>query len=341
MQNRNSKQSLIIFLICVPVIIFGFVAANYFNAKKTCKDVAINILNNKEVNFLKESDIVDIVNNQTPIINGTTKISAINIKNLEASIQANPWVNNANIYFNNANKLIIEVEQRTPVLRWMHSNISQNYLDENAIVIPVTSDFSANVPIVTSQALPTNIKVVNLKLQLVALAKIIKADTFWNAAITQINVTDKYNFELFTTLSDTKIIFGDTLNMKNKLDKLFLFYKDIAPRAGWETYSQLDVTYDGQIVAKKYESAIVASATKILPNPVIKKSTFNISLGTSLSKKSVVNKNKVVKVSQKENIKTKPKPDAVLAKGAPKAGVVKNKINTINKNQLIKKTTTK
>ena len=56
-------------------------------------------------------------------------------------------------------------------------------------------------------------------------------------------------FELVPVLGNQKIVFGDTSDMKNKLDNLFAFYKNVLNRIGWDKYEVLDLRYKNQVIA--------------------------------------------------------------------------------------------
>jgi cell division protein FtsQ len=358
-QQQSKRYSLVAFLLIIPIIVLGFIAANFFNTTNTCRDIKINILNDHEASFITKEDVALIVKNNAAVVNGVTKTKDINIRRLEETIQANPWVSNANLFFDNKNSLNIEVEQRIPVLRWLNGDISQNYLDETAMVIPVTNNFGANVPIVTSQTLPVNLNTTNLKLQLIGLAKYIKQDTFWNVAITQINVNASNKIELYTSIADQKIIFGDTTLTADKLARLLKFYQTVAPRKGWDAYSTIDLSYHGQVVAQKSgEETVMAFAQQIpVIKPVIKKASPSVILkptirkpqnSTANSPKPAVKKIEVIKPKPKTNI-VPPKNTAVKTtipkvtseKVQPKKVVVPTKKPITKKANQSKQTNTK
>ncbi|MBS1689581.1 MAG: hypothetical protein JSS96_12715, partial [Bacteroidetes bacterium] len=46
-----------------------------------------------------------------------------------------------------------------------------------------------------------------------------------------------------------RILLGDTARLAEKFDNLFLFYKNILNRVGWDKYETLDLRFKDQVVA--------------------------------------------------------------------------------------------
>jgi len=82
-----------------------------------------------------------------------------------------------------------------------------------------------------------------------SLVRIIQADTFWNSQISEVIVDSMGMFELTPVLGDQRIILGDIDGAKNKLNNLFLFYKNVLNRIGWDKYETLDLRFHDQVVA--------------------------------------------------------------------------------------------
>jgi cell division protein FtsQ len=241
-------------LMIVPAIIMAFVAANYFNQSNVCKDVKVNIVNQQEFSFVTEADVKEMLVNEKNILIGKTKVKDIHIQQLEAIAKNNPWVADANIFVDIHHVVHVDVTQRIPVLRWLNGDLIQNYLDDSCNAIAVNDRYSANVPVVTSSNKASGVALFHLKQQMVELCKYIKNDSFWNAMVTQVNVTNNNQFELVPAIGDHIIAFGDTTNMRNKFARLYLFYKDVLPRNGWNAYEKISVAFDGQIVAQRMDS---------------------------------------------------------------------------------------
>ena len=60
-----------------------------------------------------------------------------------------------------------------------------------------------------------------------------------------INLSKSYN------QLEQKIYFGLLTNIHEKLDNLYQFYKQVMPVKGWQTYRDISVKYNNQIVCTK------------------------------------------------------------------------------------------
>jgi cell division protein FtsQ len=290
-------------LLIVPAIVCAFVGANLLNKNNVCKSVIVHVKNEEIVKFVTPTEITSALVNANNIVLGSTKIKDIQVANLEAIVQNNAWVADANIYVDHNENINVDVLQKEPILRWLNGDVVQNYLDASANAIPVNPNHTANVPVVTSANIGATIATQKLKYKMVALCNYIKKDTFWNAAIAQININNHMQFELITNLGDHLVLFGDTTNMQNKFARLATFYKEAMPRNGWDVFTQLDVRYDGQIVAQKLDSVQLKIARANKQKNII-----------DLKKPSVINTNAAIVAG------------AVLAKVASVKPKAKNKI---------------
>jgi cell division protein FtsQ len=55
---------------------------------------------------------------------------------------------------------------------------------------------------------------------------------------------------LVPLLGRQKVILGSVDDLKNKFERLKIFYQEAMPYTGWNTYSTLNVKYNGQVVCK-------------------------------------------------------------------------------------------
>jgi cell division protein FtsQ len=303
-----------LFLI-VPAIVLAFVGANYLNKNNVCKEVLIHIKNKDAVQFVTSADVKSALVNANSIVPNSTKLKDINIAQLEAIAFNNPWVKDANIYVDHHDNINVDITQKEPILRWLNGDLVQSYLDADGNTIPVNPNYGANVPIVTSANMGATVKEQKMKYQMVALCNFIKQDTFWNATIAQINITKQFHFELVPSLGNHIILFGDTTNMRNKFARLFTFYKEVMPRDGWAKFNQLNLQFDGQIVAMVNDSMQIINEKKGLnPLPVktllsnvIPKSTTTAVIKTiakkQITKTKVIENETAIAKKAKENLK--------------------------------------
>jgi cell division protein FtsQ len=72
--------------------------------------------------------------------------------------------------------------------------------------------------------------------------------------IGQVYLEKNGDFILIPLLGDQKIIFGSAYSeqeIKEKFDRLKVFYEEAMPYEGWDKYDEISVKYEGQIVCRK------------------------------------------------------------------------------------------
>jgi cell division protein FtsQ len=192
----------------------------------------------------------------------------INLSNLESIISSYPPVEKAVVYKTNGGKLVIEVQQRNPILRIIDINNDSYYLDDKGYMMKLSGNYTSNVIIANGNiktGFPVNNKINVLTLQenakgkkvllaeLFKLAKYISKDKFWNAQIEQIFVNASGDFELIPRVGAHIIIFGDYNDCEEKFGNLMSFYKNGLPITGWNTYGTINLKYKGQVICTKRE----------------------------------------------------------------------------------------
>lgn len=237
-----------------------------------CKGLKITLKGDDRNAFIDEKDIKALINNskdrkQNPV---GMLISDINIGNLERIVERDPWVRSAELFIDNNEVLNIEVVQRDPLARVFTFSGNSFYLDEQGERIPVSDRFSARVPVFTG--FPTDAMQLKkedslLYAQMGEMARFIAADTFWNAQVEQVIITGDRKFEFIPKLGDHVVVFGEGTDIATKFNKLLIFYREGLSKAGWNTYSKLNIAYREEVIGTRRDGKSAP------PPPMYKDST--------------------------------------------------------------------
>lgn len=237
-------------LVVTAGCIIAMVSASKIEDNKTLKSVGVHIKNDKKYHFIEEKEILNLAINTRNVDIIHTPLSKLDIHSMERVIMADPWVANAQVFVDNDNVLEVYVTQRIPVARIFQQNTQSYYLDTTLSLMPLSKNYIYYTTVITNVPEMKNDSMSwALKKQLISLVRTIQADSFWNAQISQVIVDSDYTFELVPVLGDHRILFGDTSRMKDKFSNLFIFYKNVLNRIGWDKYETLDVRFKGQVVA--------------------------------------------------------------------------------------------
>lgn len=251
------------------VCILSYAFTTMQKKENTCKGVVINILDNGNY-FLNENDVEQMISMKVAQPDGKL-LNEINTAVLEKCISANPFVAKAQVFLTVDGLMHVKLEQRNPVLRIMNTNGESYYVDESGRFMPVSDKYSANVVVANGMidARYSN-KAIELKEfapddtsnknqiteQLFAVAKYLQSDTTLNALIEQIYVNGNNEMEMIPRIGNHVILFGDAGDMREKFEKLKIFYIKGLNKVGWTNYETINLKFKNQVVTtfKKEES---------------------------------------------------------------------------------------
>ena len=80
-------------------------------------------------------------------------------------------------------------------------------------------------------------------------AKYLHEHKFWDSQIEQVFVNK--DFELVPRVGNQVIILGNTNDLEEKFNKLYVFYQEALPKVGWNTYSIINLKFKNQVVCTK------------------------------------------------------------------------------------------
>lgn len=225
-------------------------AAMQKKSKKQCTDVKIEIVGAEKDMFIDENDVMAILNKQGNIIGKQT--NTVNLRTMEEGLEKNPWVRNAEIFFDNNQVLEILIEERQPIARIFTVQGSSFYIDSSGLRLPLSEKLTAKVPVFTS--FPSDKETLSIPdsamLQgVLTVGKYIMADSFWMAQVAQVDITPQATFELVPVIGSETVSIGTADNLEGKFNRLYTFYKKAWQQNGINTYERLDVRYEGQVVA--------------------------------------------------------------------------------------------
>ena len=141
-------------------------------------------------------------------------------------------------------KVNIELEQKKAVVR-IKSKLSDYYLDEFANKMQLSDNYTPRLLIVTGDVNEENHQ------SIFDFVTEINNSEFWNAQLTQIHFKNNNDVILIPRVGNQKINFGKLENTTEKLYNLYQFYKIAMPVKGWQTYSDINLKFNNQIVCTK------------------------------------------------------------------------------------------
>jgi cell division protein FtsQ len=230
---------------------------------RACAGVHIEISGAEKHMFIDEKDVMDLLNMAGRPTGNTT--ASLDLRAMEALVEKNPWVRNAEMFLDNQQVLQVKIEERQPVARVFTKEGGSFYLDSAALRLPLSEKISARVPVFTG--FPTDKPLLAkpdsaLLRDMVHLAQYLQADSFWMAQTAQVDITPQAGFEIIPVIGDHIVVLGNAEGLENKFARLYTFYQKAWLQHGINVYEKLDVQYNNQVVAirKGTAKALVDSA---------------------------------------------------------------------------------
>jgi cell division protein FtsQ len=236
------------------MVLVGFINAEH--RKTTCKEIEITIDYQDGEPLITADKIRNRIRPDTLI---GKKLSEIDIVKIEKKINAIPLLTKADVYTTLTGNLNIHAKQCRPIVRVYTSSSQSYYIDQNGDVFPESPGYpsrvliaSGNIHIKYSDTLNVlNTKEKSVLNDLYRLSDYIYNDPFLKAQIEQIYVTQKRDFELVPKVGRHLIVLGGVENMKEKFEKLMIFYEEGLNKTGWNKYSVINLKFENQVVCSK------------------------------------------------------------------------------------------
>ena len=170
-------------------------------------------------------------------------LSNFYLNELEIAFLEHPAIKNAEVYSNQKGVININLQQRKAVVRIKTDN-TDYYLNEQGMKMPLSSEYTPRVLVVTGDVNESK------HLSVFSFIEIINKDIFWKSQITQVHFSNN-EVIIIPRVGSQKIHFGTLTDVNKKLGNLYQFYKQAMPVKGWQTYSEISLAYNNQIICTK------------------------------------------------------------------------------------------
>lgn len=264
MNTKNTIRKIFIVTIWVAIgsgMVTLLAAAMRHQKSGSCSAYIISIKGNTSKDFLNENDVLKILMEKAKGPLKGQQRSELDLMELERALEQSVWIRDAELYFDNKAVLHITVNEREPIARVFTLGGKTWYIDREEVSIPLSMNHSASVPVFTG--FPVKKVVAKKDKELLhnvrEIAEFINADPFWTAQVAQIDITPERQFEMIPAVGNHIVKLGDGTNYREKFNRLFIFYKKILAKTGFDKYKTIDVQFEGQVVATKGNTSKVDS----------------------------------------------------------------------------------
>ena len=253
------------------IALSGLTASLAFVSKKErqvkVENLDITVNSKGQNDFVDEDDVKEFFSERQDVILNA-EVKNVNINALEKALNSHPAVENADLSVDVNGDIKISVTQRTPLVRVLTMGGESYYIDTQSKLMPLSDKFTARVLVVNGYihepysrrymfsvneiAKNEIFKEVSMLDDIYDMADFITKDTVLNGLIHQLSINKEKEFEMFPSIGNHKIIFGDATDIAEKFEKLKLFYLNgLNKTDNWNKYSTVNLKYKNQVVCTK------------------------------------------------------------------------------------------
>ena len=247
------------------VALLGFV--NKAGKMVRGKSVNVIITNESENSFVSENDIIDFLHQRNDSLIHQ-RMKNIDVTKIEKALNTHPAVSTADVSIDINGRVEIKITQRKPLVRVINYFGESYYIDNEAELMPVSNNYTARVPIANG-LIPEGynmfyncgihqiekdsiLKQLSVLDDIYETSKYISEDSLLSSLIQQLYITSNREIIMYPAIGGHKIIFGKGEDIKEKFEKLKVFYTEgLNSIDSWNKYSIINLTYKNQVVCVK------------------------------------------------------------------------------------------
>ncbi len=214
--------------------------------KGTVQQVLVTIDSTGGIHFVQSDDVAEMLEDYQLLSADAIHMPHVPLAPLEKAIQKIPWVASCRVYVTTNKCLCIDIKQRLPIIRIMHTDDVGYYLDETGKPFPLNPKFTARVPVLLLEDKKWFDDSL-FKYEVFLLAKHIYSDSLLHALVDAVHVVHPKQIDLMIPLYGHRIRLGAPATGVERLDDLKQLYRLWGQSGQAYTYSVIDLRFRNRI----------------------------------------------------------------------------------------------
>lgn len=228
-------------VLLLVLVVFLYAFSSVRNAARTVAIPVVTFVDEDQLFVTHETVSKLLIQNQESLVDKPKEI--IDLNKLESLLNANPMIKQAEVFMTVAGLITAEIEQKKPIAR-VYTQDSY-YIDESGSFMPLSTNRSARVPLVTGFVEKTDLDAVY------AVAKKIQGDAFLLHHVVVIHQNQDETIDLKFRGYDFNIHIGTVQGLDKKISNLKAFYKKAMKDKTLDVYSAVNLKFDKQVICTK------------------------------------------------------------------------------------------
>jgi cell division protein FtsQ len=221
--------------------VFLFAFSSVRNSARKVSAPEIKFMGDDNLFITHETVSKLLIQNQQSVTNKPKEI--IDLNRLENAITANHMIKEAQVFIDVDGKITAEIEQKKPLAR-VSTNASF-YLDDTGSYMPLSTNYTARVPLITGTVYKSELA------NVFTIAKKVQQDDFLKKHVVEIHQNDNKSIDLKFRLHDFTIHLGSLKSLDKKINNLKAFYQKAMRDNTLNEYSVVNLKFDNQVICTK------------------------------------------------------------------------------------------
>lgn len=228
-------------IVLLAFVAFLYVFATHRNESRKVTSPNVKFLGEDNLFITNETVSKLLIQNYGSVENVSKE--TLDLNKLENALKSNPMIKTAEVYVAVNGMLNAEIDQKVPIAR-VNTNASY-YIDDEGFYMPLSSNYSARVPLVTGYIEKNNLK------NVFKVATKVKNDMFLKKHVIEIHQNRDENIQLRLRKCDFLVQLGDVSFLDKKISNLKAFYQKSFKEKTLKNYSKINLQFENQVVCTK------------------------------------------------------------------------------------------
>ncbi|WP_034062301.1 cell division protein FtsQ/DivIB [Lacinutrix jangbogonensis] len=227
--------------VLLGVVVFLFAFSSAKNGSRKVKKTTIEFVEEQKPFITHETVSKLLIQNQQPL--ASVPKETLDLNALEFALDSNAMIEKAEISLNVNGGFLAKIKQKKPIARVLNSD--SYYIDSKGGYMPLSSNYTARVPIVTGEVSKKDLSTI------FTIARRIEDDEFLKKNVVEIHQNKDRSIDLKLRQCKFNVQIGKLEYLDKKINNLKAFYIKAMKDKSLKKYSKVNLQFENQVVCTK------------------------------------------------------------------------------------------
>ena len=257
--KQNTKR--VLYLVAALLLVGVVVVSNATRSNRRVRAVRVEVAYGGADTLVIASTLVEQTLSQMPTLQGM-RIKEVSTEQVRAVVSRNPYVSDVRVETSVGGDVEVRVVQRRPIVQ-LFCHGAEFYMDDRGRYLPMSAEGYANVLVANGHfrgELPDASDSISIAVldtlcpdvaQMWHLASYLYHHPEYGVLFDQAYRMADGDYCLVPKVGNHVVVLGQVEHLDKKLHDLLVFYREGMNKVGWETYSQISLKYENQVVCTR------------------------------------------------------------------------------------------